>query len=156
MPQNWGSWTPYTPTIEATVTGTTNPTLGSGSTQVGYYQQSGVWVACYGTITFGASGVNAGSGWYGLVLPVEARKSVSQIAGIGYLVDSSDSSATRVCSLTILAGDLVADSTHAYFVIDSGQWAAGSPTNPASSAAPWTWAASDELRWRIEYEAATS
>lgn len=62
-----GAYTSYTPTLTAI---TTPPTLGTGSSAVGYYKRLGRWVRGKAVITFGTSGVVAGSGYYGLLLPV--------------------------------------------------------------------------------------
>lgn len=68
MGQNWGGYTSYTPTITGS---TTDPTLGTSSTAAGRYRQHGTRVWGRVRFKFGASGVNAGSGTYGFLLPVQ-------------------------------------------------------------------------------------
>lgn len=81
-----GAYDAYTPTLTAS---TTNPTLGSGSSATGYYKRLGHRVEGYATIQFGSAGVAAGSGYYGLLLPVEPVNR-TQAIGIGYVIDNSD------------------------------------------------------------------
>jgi hypothetical protein len=66
-----GSWTSYTPVLTAS---TTNPTLGTGSTVIGSYAQIKNVVIYRFYIGFGTSGVNAGSGFYYVSLPVAANQ----------------------------------------------------------------------------------
>jgi len=62
------SWTP------GLFAATTNPTLGTGSAQIGSFLQMGKWFFVRATITFGSSGVVAGSGAYGInALPLTLR-----------------------------------------------------------------------------------
>ena len=65
----------YTPTLTAT---TTNPTLGSGGSASGRYTMyGGKFVTCRGTIAFGTSGTNAGSGQYLIALPFSASSAIT-------------------------------------------------------------------------------
>lgn len=66
-----GEWTSYTPVLTAS---TTNPTLGTGSTVIGSYVQIKNVVIYRFYIGFGTSGVNAGSGFYYVSLPVTASQ----------------------------------------------------------------------------------
>ena len=81
-----GAYDSYAPTLTAT---TTSPTLGSGSSATGYYKRLGRWVRGKAVITFGSSGTNAGSGYYGLLLPVQPADKIQPI-GIGFAYDDSD------------------------------------------------------------------
>lgn len=63
----------YTPTLTAT---TTNPTLGSGSSQIGRYTQVGKLVVGEANVTFGASGVAAGNGVFLISLPTAVDASI--------------------------------------------------------------------------------
>jgi hypothetical protein len=64
------AWTTYTPALTAT---TTSPTLGTGSAAAGRYIRIGKTVHFFASITFGSSGVAAGSGTYQVSLPVSFR-----------------------------------------------------------------------------------
>lgn len=66
-------WTAFAPTLSAV---TTNPTLGTGGTAVGAYQQVGKTVEWRATITIGTSPA-AGSGDYSVSLPVPPKAGVS-------------------------------------------------------------------------------
>lgn len=59
----------YTPELTAT---TTNPTLGTGGVQLGWWTQANRIVAFWGRIRFGTSGTNPGSGFYRVSLPTAA------------------------------------------------------------------------------------
>ena len=82
-----GAYTSYTPTLTAS---SVNPTLGSGSSATGYYKRLGRRVFGYLDITFGSSGAAAGTGYYGVLLPVQPANR-DQPIGIGYILDSDDS-----------------------------------------------------------------
>lgn len=76
-------WLTYTPVLTAA---TTNPTLGTGSTQSGEYKIVGDLLFCRGYIAFGTSGAAAGSGSYFISLPpsvslVDGRPGGSRIIG---------------------------------------------------------------------------
>jgi len=58
--------TAYTPTL----TSTTSPTLGTGSSVIGRYQQVGHTLRGWFFITFGTSGAAAGAGFYQVSIPV--------------------------------------------------------------------------------------
>lgn len=154
MSQNWGAWTPYEPTIDAMITGTTDPVLSSNGshTSKAAYQQNGVWVIAHGEIVFGNTGVNAGDGVYCPTLPVPARADRAQILGVGYVTDASDDTLIRVCSLATVPSAIGGDNF--VFVLDQGKMQLGSGL--VGSSVPWTWAAGDSLLFQVEYEAATS
>lgn len=140
----FSSWTAYTPVLTAS---TTNPTLGTGSTASGYYSQFGKFVFYRFYIAFGTSGVNAGSGTYRISLPVNA----STAGGAGpttigsmFIFDSSTSNA-----YTGMMGN-VANQTY----ISDIYYAQGGALAALAHNAPWTWAASDQIRGSLVYEAA--
>ena len=64
-----GEWTSYTPVLTAS----TNPTLGTGSTQFGQYARIQDLIVYRFLIRFGTSGVNAGAGNYLISLPVPSN-----------------------------------------------------------------------------------
>lgn len=130
----WETWTP------ALTASTTNPTLGTGSTAAGRYGriQKTVFGNC--RIFFGTSGTNAGSGFYFVSLPVTAQAS-GVPAGSGWIYDSS----TGLVRHVAIALD---STTRASLYLENA-------TNYAVGAAnPWAWAASDQIQFSFEYEAA--
>ena len=130
----WETWTP------ALTASTTNPTLGTGSTAAGRYGRINKTVFGNCRIFFGTSGVSAGSGFYFVSLPVTAQ-GVGVVAGSGYVYDAS-TGLVRHVSIAI-------DSTSRVALYLENQ------TNYAvSSTNPWTWAASDQIQFSFEYEAA--
>jgi hypothetical protein len=137
-----GAWQLYTPALTAT---TTNPTLGTGSVAFGHYYQIGKQVTVQFRIVFGTSGVNAGSGLYRVSLPVTPETTTICIYGTFWAYDSS-AAASAIGALNITSGGLI------QFL-----YSAAAPSGNSSeitNAAPWTWAASDQLRGTLTYEAA--
>jgi hypothetical protein len=136
-----GVWASYTPTL---TTSGTSPTLGTGSFVSGNYVQFGKLVICRFYIAFGSSGAAAGSGTYRVSLPVSSNQ-MTQPSGTIFMYDSS-------------AGNGVANAAAFY---DGGAdfltiiYAASATTYASvTHAAPWAWAASDQIRGFIMYEAA--
>ena len=128
-----GAWTSYTPVLTAS---TTNPTLGTGSTQEGAYAEFGKLIVFRVYIQFGTASVNAGSGFYSVSLPVTAA--ANRLSAHALLIDNSTGnrrnygcviSATNVVSMQ--GGDIVVQAT-----------------------SPWTFAASDQIYITGSYEAA--
>jgi hypothetical protein len=139
---SFGAFGAYTPTLQA---GTTNPTLGTGSTASMRYSRTQKTVKGYFDITFGTSGTNAGSGTYSITLPVAASSNYNgQSIGRATLYDSSGSSYGIV--------DIIPNSDIAIFRYASA-WPFGTLT-AVTHAVPWAWGASDYLRGSFEYEAA--
>lgn len=139
-------WNSYTPVLTAS---TTNPTLGSGSTSVGEwrYMDNGDWIICQGKITFGTSGVAAGSGTYQVSLPKAAGSfGASPIQGKALLRDSSASGFMN-SNLLCNSGDTKLD-TYCTQTSSGG-------ANFTSNTFPWTWAAGDSITWSIIYPAST-
>lgn len=138
-----GSRVTFGPTLTAT---TTNPTLGSGSTQAGWYTYlPGPCVAFTFFIRFGTSGAAAGSGQYLIPLPVTAATlsgfgTGDQVAmGVGMLRDNS--AGTIASATTYVPGSNLA--VCAVLHDNSG--------GTVSNSAPWTWAASDYIAGSITY-----
>lgn len=133
----------YTPVLGAS---TTAPTLGTGSTATGLYQQSGLHglVTGHCDIKAGTSGTTAGSGIYTVSLPVTALVGGALNIGQGYFLDSS------TATTYLLIARLISSTTfRLYFNGNSaGTLGAGSATIPG------TLAVSDELHMWFEYEAA--
>jgi hypothetical protein len=133
-----GEWTTFTPTL---IAATTDPTLGSGSTQLGRYTQIGSTIICRIFIQFGTSGVNAGNGIYyigDLPLPFTL---INTACGHGHIYDDS-SNTYRLVSLTRPGKT----GNHSVKLIAEGN-------SQVSNTAPWTWAANDFLNVVLEYEA---
>lgn len=148
-----GAYDAYTPTLTAS---TTNPTLGSGSSATGYYKRLGHRVEGYATIQFGSAGVAAGSGYYGLLLPVEPVNRTRAI-GIGYLVDNSDNVRFLVASAAVSTPLWAANTSKAIIVVSNAAGAGFfTGANPVGAAAPWTWAENDQLLVTFSYEAAAA
>lgn len=130
-------WRTFTPTITGA---TTDPTLGTGSTQEGWYLHVGRLVVARGRIIFGTSGVDAGSGVYTIGLPVVARSDGRESpVGAAWLFDSSTTANVAVAVLQQAGTILVEDSSAR--ITDSH---------------PFTWAASDQIRFHAVYESATA
>lgn len=136
-----GTWTP---SLTAT---TTNPTLGTGSSVAGSYVYASSLLWCAFGVTFGTSGVAAGSGNYQVTgfpaNPVSGRASF--LAGRGRL---SDSAGAVVAYLDII----VNDSGVATFRYQA-TWPTGTETYVTNST-PWTWNASDRLEGWVQYPTA--
>ena len=148
-----GAYDAYTPTLTAS---TTNPTLGSGSSATGYYKRLGHRVEGYASILFGSAGVAAGSGYYGLLLPVEPVNRPHAI-GIGYLVDYSDNVRFLVASAAVSPPLWAANTSKAIIVVSNAAGAGFfTGANPVGAAAPWTWAENDQLLVTFSYEAAAA
>lgn len=148
-----GAYDSYTPTLTAA---TTDPTLGTASSAVGYYKQIGRMVHGYAHITFGSSGAAAGAGLYGLLLPVEPVDRTQPI-GIGYVFDYDDSLRFVVCSAAI-SPPLWAASTRKAVLLITNPATEGFSTgdNPVGAANPWTWAEQDQVVIKFDYEALAS
>jgi len=148
-----GAYDAYTPTLTAS---TTNPTLGSGSSATGYYKRLGHRVEGYATIQFGSAGVAAGSGYYGLLLPVEPVNR-TQAIGIGYVIDNSDNVRFLVASAAVSTPLWAANTSKAIIVVSNAAGAGVfTGANPVGAAAPWTWAENDQLLVTFSYEAAAA
>lgn len=135
-------WTAYTPVLTAS---TTNPTLGSGSVATGRYLKAGRDVRGTFDITFGSSGVAAGSGTYRISVPTNIYSSWPSRAPVGraYVFDSSGSASGWF--------DLMSDYTH-FRIRYPSTWPTGTATE-VGAAVPWTWAAGDIIRGSFCYEA---
>lgn len=137
----------YTPSLQAA---TTNPTLGSGSTQQGAYYRTGRWVFVHFFIRFGTSGTAAGSGGYFVSLPVSANTTnltssttarTGSPVGSGIIHDDSAPAATQTSVLTLR------DASTAGIQPATGG-------TPVSDSNPWVWAASDLISGVVKYPAA--
>lgn len=135
-------WATYTPALTAT---TTNPTLGTGSTIAGTYQQMGKWIVGTAEIVFGTSGVAAGSGNYNISLPVAqvaGAATAGRLVGSGAYFDSSAAAASQWYTVELVA---ISSTTCRGVIQGFGSLSATAPVVPA---------ASDQIRIRFEYQAA--
>ena len=147
-----GAYTSYTPTLTAS---TTSPTLGTGSSATGYYRQIGRMVHGYASIVWGSSGTAAGSGHYGLLLPV-APANRDQAIGIGYMLDYDDQLRFVVASAAVSV-DLWPAATKKAVIVVTNTAGSGFVTgdNPVGAATPWAWSANDKILLNFSYEAST-
>lgn len=134
------SWTSYTPALTAA---TTNPTLGTGSSQTGQYLQVGKFVVGYFNITFGSSGTAAGTGNYFVSLPVVARNLISAPIGIANTLQGTAWGDQKLYIQTTTTVQLVYAAT----------WPNGTLTN-VSATTPSAWSTSHQIRGFFTYEAA--
>lgn len=139
MNQIGAVWETWTPVLTAS---TTNPTLGTGSTATGRYGRVNKTVFGNLNITFGTAGVNQGSGFYFVTVPITTQASGTTI-GHGYVFDASASLVRHVVAL-------MDNTTRMGLWIDNSTNFAISATNPFAGG----FAASDQIRVVFEYEAA--
>lgn len=142
----FGSWSYYTPNLTAS---TTSPTLGSGSTATGRYVQIGRFVAFHAFIQFGTSGVAAGSGIYGVSLPVAAPNSIYGATG------TQQASFTGVTELKAGSSYVYANtaiSTTTASIYYTSAYPSGTQVT-VGAGNPWTWAASNIIHMSGWYEA---
>lgn len=139
MNQIGAVWETWTPVLTASVT---NPTLGTGSAAVGRYGRVNKTVFGQLAINFGTAGVNQGSGFYFVTVPITAQASGTTI-GHGYVFDASASLVRHVVAL-------MDNTTRMGLWIDNSTNFAISATNPFAGG----FAASDQIRVVFEYEAA--
>jgi len=136
----FGPWsTSHTPALTAV---TTNPTLGSGSSALSVYLKVGLLVIYRFSITFGTSGVNAGSGVYRVSVPFN-RNTSAGLSLIGSVIGSDVSTGARNTGTPRWA------TANTFEIIYTGT---GFPAY--TNAAPWTWEASDVIAGGIVYQAA--
>lgn len=130
------TFTSYTPVLTAS---TSNPTLGSGSSQLGFYIQTGNITHYWFRVAFGTSGTAAGTGNYQISLPVDCSFVIAtQAAGAGWIYDSSGTDRYLVSYTTGAA-------TFLLIRYDNGTVAA---------AAPFAWGASDVISGYVQYRSA--
>lgn len=127
----------YTPSLTAS---TTNPNLGTGGGQNGRYTLfGGNWCTVRGTIAYGTSGTNAGSGQYFIAIPFQINSNIT--GGV----------ATNGSGVIRCAGTLypvvwygAVNATTLSGLIPAG--------NLVASAQPGAWTANDYLSFTLTYE----
>lgn len=134
-----GPWTAYTPALTAS---SVNPGLGTSPTQTGRWKALATGLVVFNArIIFGTGSPTAGTGIYSVSLPpVNASTTIGTIVSIVTLFDSSSS--TRQVGALVIASATTAQI-----------WAHGA-TSSVTNAAPWTWAASDQINFAGIYEPA--
>jgi hypothetical protein len=137
MNQIGAAWETWTPALTAS---TTNPTLGTGSTITGRYGRIQKTVFGNVTIVFGTSGVAAGTGFYFVSLPITAQSNTPPV-GSGWMLDNSVGLLRQV--------EVTLDTTSRVAL-----WIDNSTSFAVAATNPWTWAASDQIRFNFMYEAA--
>jgi len=133
-----GAWTSYTPAWTAA---TTNPTIGTGAVQSGYYMRAGRLVIGQARVTAGTSGFSAGSGNYRWSLPIAAAQANGAMVGPASVRDAAPASYGGVMRT-------VTSTTVEMFLHAATPYIAA-PTFPI------TWAVSDGIIYNFAYEAST-
>lgn len=129
----------YTSTLTAV---TTNPTLGTGGSANGRYTLfGGKFCVVHGTVAFGTSGTNAGSGQYLIALPFASSSAIT--GG----VPSVGSGLIRCAGSTAIVNFFASSgsSTMAAITVAGGNMASG---------APGAWTANDYISYTMTYEIA--
>lgn len=139
-----GVWRAYTPVLTAL---TTNPTLGTGSTQAGRYCCVGNLIVAQGIIAFGTTGANAGSSTYEISVPFPIVMFGGTTSPIG-LVEIVDSSAS---AHALLPAVVATDGDAKFRVRYPVTYPTGTLANMNHST-PWAWAASDSIQFSVAYE----
>jgi hypothetical protein len=139
-----GAWTTYTPAITGSVS---NPTLGSGSQQLGRSTQLGKVLIANFNIAVGGAGYTNGSGIVRISLPANANAAwaaTNLVGGEGWFFDSS---AGSIYLLSWEVGATVG--------IAEARWnAAGGASTGFQYTTPVTIAQGDVITGRLMYEAA--
>jgi hypothetical protein len=129
----------YTSTLTAV---TTNPTLGSGGSANGRYTLfGGKFCTLRGSIVFGTSGTNAGSGQYLIALPLAASSAIT--GGVPFV----GSGVVRCAGgLNVTTCFISSGSSNLAMLTTGG--------NNVASGAPGAWTINDYLSFTITYEIA--
>lgn len=134
----------YQPTLTAT---TNNPSLGSG----GNFRRWGLWyrqgrlVFAWAVLRFGSSGVNAGSGYYRISLPIPASSQLVTDAAIGAGLQVGDATLRRDSPFSAAVGSV--QLTNPTNVQVNLPGSVGAVTNSE----PWTWSSGDSISIAVVY-----
>ena len=136
----------YVPALTAA---TTNPTLGSGSSQTGWWKRVDDLIIGGGQIKFGTSGVAAGSGTYYVSLPF--------LVSSTFMIASSSTAGGHAVGLIWMRDNSAPAADGGLMQIDGTadkcfmeDMTTGGIVN---NAAPWIWAASDVINFNFFYQA---
>jgi hypothetical protein len=135
--QSLGAVGTYTPALTAS---SANPSLGTGGLAQGWYGLNGQKVDIWFHLSFGTSGVSAGSGVYRISFPPGLTPMVSlpdTLAGTCRLIDNSAGPAE------VPAFCLVTQAQGVVLVATGGGYIQGS--------SPWTWTTQDRLVGHATY-----
>jgi len=125
----------YLPALTAT---TTSPTLGTGSSQVGYYKIRSNMISVTSSISFGSSGIAVGSGSYLWSIPFIANQTLEVgRMSFNHTGVSLGSGAVTFYSASQLQANGIASAT--------------SGASGISNSTPYTWTALDNFKLTIEY-----
>lgn len=131
----------YTPVLTAV---TVNPTLGTGSTQEGFFYRLGKIILVWWHIKFGSAGAAAGTGSYRISVPVTGETMFDYaLIGPAQIYDNSADD-NRVC-FAEWAGTSRANIELIY----------GGISSVVDNDEPWIWSNNDELYGFLCYEAAS-
>jgi len=130
--------TSYTPTFTANGGGLV---LGTGGiAEAEYTVINGKMCHYRGTVKFGTSGINIGSGQYLISLPFASSATLSTLySAVGSFVARDSSGPTLLSGVTFVA----ASQTIASFINGTG--------GLVSNSSPFTWAINDALSWDVTY-----
>lgn len=137
-PQTW------VPGLSAT---TTSPLLGWG----GNYMQTGVWwrwgpmVHAVAILRFGASGVNSGSGFYRVSLPIPASSAYAPAGTIGVGPQCGSATLRRQSPFEAVVGSVQITSVNHVQINIPGS------VGSVRENAPWTWSSDDAITLTIDY-----
>jgi len=138
----------YVPVLTAD---TTNPTLGAGAVQTGWWKRLDEVIIGNAMIRFGTSGTAAGSGTYSVSLPFAANTTFETASGgfgTGSIIGNGgvrDNSAVTAGSRGVHVG-LATTTTVILFIADG--------TNLAvTNAVPFVWTISDAITINFRYQA---
>ena len=139
MNQIGAAYESWTPSLTAS---TTNPNRGSTGAASGRYGRIQKTVYGAGYFSFGGTGISAGSGFYFTSIPVTAYEAGLVVGSWAAYDNSAD---------TIAIGQVLLDSTSRLAFYRNG---VGGGNFLVAATVPWTWAASDFIRFNFQYEAA--
>lgn len=136
-------WDLYTPTLTAA---TTNPTLGSGATQTGWWHRTGNMIVGGARIRFG-TGMSSGSGIYYVSLPFTIDTSylngsdgygLGSVIGAGALRDDSNLSLSPTVSVIVSQ-------------YNNRVWLHTAANGAVNNAGPFAWTTNDAISISFAY-----
>lgn len=139
------SWTPQLTAV------TTNPTLGTGGFNRGFFYEIFDQIYAWGEFRFGTAGTNAGSGIYSMSLPFTAKTIVGigaslgkePILGTGYIFNAASSTARTPVTVHLRTANTVAFGV---------QMNSGSANREVTQIQPNAWTINDGLTWFARFQ----
>jgi hypothetical protein len=136
----------YTPVVTAS---SVNPTLGGGSSVVGYYVEINKLVHCFGSVAIGTS-PSIGTGNWFITLPVPE----SQLNLMGQaIIFSPGTGSNQILNMNVEIGPEQGGTSSQFLMVYPATWPIGSRVLFGSASA-WSLAALDALYWNFVYRAA--